>query len=890
MSSFFYSVLLRLLPRRIRQHYGDEMAAVFGELRRAGRNQGRGRWRLWAEEIVGLLHFSARERAGRMTSERSRWHPGNELRWAWRGVRARGWRAAIVVALLAVALASNAAMFSVADSLLFNRQPFPGVARAVDLRGTVTPPEVINRAASQTLFDEWRKQRDLFAAVGGYLQKTVFLVDASGATEPVPTADVTVEFFDVLGVAPRWGRPFRDGDDRDPGTFAAIISEQLARDRFGDPRRAINQALHATAAPMVVVGVMDGSFAYPNDSYHLWRALDPRGPLTQNFGGIPVMARVADGVPLDGLEALLAPRAAIVGAAAGLSSYRAASRPFVVPVGVGAERETMLYVLLGAAFCLLLAACANITSLELAGAFRRLRVAAIQRALGAPRWSLARTAALEGLLLIGAGLLAGAGLAVLLIDVVRVNLADEVRIRTVNPINLDGRAMFFMCLAAIVAWLIGTLPSAVAASRSSFVSLFKADDRGSAASRGASWLRRTLTVTEVALAVALIIGGLLYARTYRELLAVDKGFDSRGLVQITYTTPAQFFASGNDRIAFVQQAIDRLRQVPGVLAGTSSAPPPSTGDSPSPIKLEIDGGPPAEPPIYLAANWVEPSYFDVIRLPIRSGRTLTADDGETNIVLPESTARRLFPNGDALGHSIRLYPNQPWLTVVGVVGDFRSARTQMPQMTDRSTFYYRLRPAAAPAGPPAPAAPPRFDTGGSWGFVAITMATDGSIGATRLLDEARRIEPRLRVTAAAVDDLYARQAADTRLTSQVVGIFSLLAALVALAGIYSVMSFLVATRTREIGIRMALGADRPAIARSVVASSAAMVVAGAIAGAGLAALASRWIASQLFGVSAIDPALYAAVILAIVAVSLIATWWPARQASRIDPAITLRAD
>jgi putative ABC transport system permease protein len=823
-----------------------------------------------------------------MTARTSVSHFATELRWAWRGVRRRGWRGGIVIVLLAIALASNATMFSVADSLVFNREPFPGAARVVDLRGATTAPETINRAATQTIFDEWRKQTDIFTAVGGYLQKTVFVIDDAGANQPVRTADVTLEFFDVLGVTPRWGRPFRGGDDRDSGTFVAVISERLARERFGHPTRAINQTLKATAGPMVIVGVMDRSFAYPNDSFQIWRALDPRGPLAQNFAGVPAMGRVAEGVPLDRLDALLAQRASIVGAAAGLRSYRVTASPFVVQVGVSAERQAMLYVLLGAATCLLLAACANVTSLELAGALKRARVAAIQRALGAPRWSLARTAALEGLLLIGAGLAAGVGLALLFIDVVAANLTDELRIRTANPIDLDGRAMLFMSATAIVAWLVGTLPAAVAASRTSLVSLFKAVDRGSAASRGATWLRRGLTVTEVALAVALVIGGLLYARTYQELLAVEKGFDSRGLVQITYTMPSQFFANSGESRPLGERVIERLRQVPGVLAGTSSSPPPSTGDSPSSIKLEIDGGPPAESPIYLGAKWVDASYFDVIRLPVRSGRRLRADDPETNIVLPESAARRFFTNGDAVGHSIRLDPRQPWMTIVGVVGDFRSARTQMPQPTDSSTYYYRQW------RPPAPAAPTRqpirFDTGGSTGFTTVTMLTDSSIPVERLLDEARRIEPRLQVTAIDVDAIYARQSADTRLTSQIVGAFSVLATVVALAGVFSVMSFLVAGRTREIGIRMALGADRGTIARSVIESSGRMVLIGTAAGTGLALLASRWMASQLFGVSATDPIVYTVVPLAVLAVSLAASWWPARQAARVDPAITLRSE
>jgi len=486
---------------------------------------------------------------------------------AWRGVRNRGWAGLLVVALLALALASNVVMFAFADSLVFARDPFPDAVRIISLSGSAKGPERIDLARSAALLEAWRRQPDLFSAVGGVLNKTLFLTGDGGA-ESIRTADVTLGFLDVLGARPRWGRPFADGDDQDPSAFAVIISEDLARRRFGSPGRAPGQTLAATAGKLVVVGVMDRTFVYPNANYHIWRALDPVGPLTRNFGGVGALARVAPSVPMDRLQSLLNDRAPVVGASAGLTTYGVQTRPFFG--APPAARRTMVFVLMGAALSLLLAACANVASVELATTVRRARTYAVQLALGASRWSLVRAAALEGTLLVGSSVILAAGLAWIFTGVLAPNLPDPLRLTSSNPIDVDRRALVGMAIIAILAWAIAAVPPIIAASRVSLSTLLKLDDRSSAASRSAVWLRRALTAGEVAFAVALVVGGLLYARSYQNLLAVDKGFDSRNLFSVSWTMPADYSGVG-----LSQRAVERLRQTPGVEAVTTSAPPPS---------------------------------------------------------------------------------------------------------------------------------------------------------------------------------------------------------------------------------------------------------------------------------------------------------------------------
>ncbi|HEX7778906.1 MAG TPA: ABC transporter permease, partial [Vicinamibacterales bacterium] len=354
----------------------------------------------------------------------------SELRWAWRGVRARGWRAGFVVCLLAVALAANAAMFSVSDSLLFNTQPFPDSGRIVSIRGRIGPNEQRGPDAAPRLFEAWRSQTDLFVSIGAFMQKTVFLT-GGGTSERIATADFTTGMLEVLGVRPRWGRTFVEADLQDDGHFAALIREDLARERFGSPQAALGQRLEATGRPLVVVGVMSDEFAFPSPSFRIWRAFAPGGPLTRNHGATTVGRLTAD-VAIETGVARVAERAPSVGRTAGLATYTAeAVSTFRTPPS--GERRTLLLLLLGAALCLLVAACANAANLELANAVQRARTHAVHLALGASRIQIGRVAAHEGLLLIAVALTAGLLLSWSIMPILAMSLPDGLRLSTQNP-------------------------------------------------------------------------------------------------------------------------------------------------------------------------------------------------------------------------------------------------------------------------------------------------------------------------------------------------------------------------------------------------------------------------------------------------------------------------
>jgi len=418
-----------------------------------------------------------------------------EMRWAWRNLRARGWRAGIAAVLLAIALAANALLFAVADSVVFHRVPYRDVDRLVEIqRRDPRTGRAGDSLLSAALLDEWRKQTDLFSAVHAALTKTLFLSGGGGEPAPVAVADNTPGLVEMLGARPRWGRSFVEGDDRQLDLQPVLIAESLARQRFRDPASAVGQRLETTGDPLIVVGVMGDDFRFPSGSIRIWRALDPRGPLTRNFAGVFSIARIAPGVSLEMLGRMMDQRSPTIGdAAAWRGPYAAQPGPLRGTL-VAAEQRRLFLLLMGAALCLLLTACANVASLELASAVQRARTSAVQLALGASRASLVRTALMEGAVLVGAATVAATALTrigvTVLVDYLPIRIANG----SANPIDVDERALAFMAATAAVAWLLSSLPIVLHASTSNLIDLLKLEGPAVASSRRSGFVRQTLTV------------------------------------------------------------------------------------------------------------------------------------------------------------------------------------------------------------------------------------------------------------------------------------------------------------------------------------------------------------------------------------------------------------
>jgi len=806
--------------------------------------------------------------------------------WALRNVRARGWRAVLAAGLLAVALAANLLIFSTADSLVFHRVPYHEPERLVTVeRKDPARGDIGNPFLSPALLDEWRKQRDLFSGVHGYLGKNLFLT-SGGEPDLVPTADITPGLIELLGAAPRWGRSLDAADARSIDPQIVVISERLARRKFGHPAQAVGRHLETTDRPLLVVGVMPSDFRFPEGRNDIWRALDPRGPLTRGFGGVDSIARLAPSVSVEAARRVMEQRSPDIATAAGRRLPYVATPGRLQFARVNEEWQAALLVLLGASFLLLLITAANVVSLELASALSRVRVTAVQLVLGASHASLLRTTLIEGLCIVMLGFAGAVALSAAGLEAVVSALPERFTAYGANAIDLDRRALAFTAAIAAAVWLMSWLPTLFRTIGSDYMSLLKTQGHTLTMVKSGARVRAALTVAQVALAVVLLVGGVLYVRSYAQLVQLEKGFDSSGLAEISVTLPPQVYPSDAEKAALTRDVIDRIKSVPGVIAASEGSAPPSMGDSPTRSPLEINDNAPVEG-VWIRRLWVDADYFSVLRMPLKAGRYFEAGDPLTNVIVSETFARRFWKDGNAVAGRFRVGARSPWSTVVGVVGHVRTeADGTVGPSTD--TFQtYVLRPPPPPARPNTNAA--RIDnSGGSYANIDVMVRLDSASRAGPVLQAVRAIDSRFRLRLDFVDDTYARQFDDRLMATQIIGVFGTLAFAVAMAGIYGVMAFLVAQRTRELGIRIALGADRAAVRRLVLSGSLRLAAIGILFGIAASVGASRWIQSQLFGVSAIDPATFVIVAAVVLAAAVLATWQPVRHASRVDPVVALR--
>jgi predicted permease len=541
----------------------------------------------------------------------------------------------------------------------------------------------------------------------------------------------------------------------------------------------------------------------------------------------------------------------------------------LIAAEANARTKLLVWMLLGAAACLLLIACANVASLELATAAARSRSYAIHAALGAGRARLVRAGLLEGAALIStsgvlAWLIARYGISLL-----AASLPPTMSDPLTNPIDLDGRAVIFVVIAALATWLLITVPVVVPATRSQLADVLKRDERTVAGSGAAS--RQVLMAGQIAITVVLLVCAALSIQTYAAQLRLEKGFDSSALVAIRIgqepraaVKPAQL----------EQEILSKLQSQPGILSvsRTDGIPPSDAGGIGS--RLSIDGRETTKEQIHLTGYTVDPEFFDAMGIRLLAGRFFRRADPDGYLVIDERFARRYWPDGNALGARFKMggasFGDASDFEVIGIAAPVRLESTETPGGMESFLVYNRITPNYHPLT-----------------FIA-RLDHERQIGALTSL--VRSVAPGAIVRVDLVETLYERLYGDVRLAASITGGFGLLAFLVAITGVYGVMAFIVGGRMREIGVRMALGARPSDISRLFLVSSSRVFVAGAALGALVAILTSRSIQSMLFGVSALDPVTYGVVLLAVIATAFVATWFPARQASRVDPTVVLRAE
>ncbi|HET6763190.1 MAG TPA: ABC transporter permease [Longimicrobiaceae bacterium] len=778
---------------------------------------------------------------------------------------------AAVVLTLALAIGVNTVMFSVVNAVLLRPLPFPDPGRLV----SVWPQKALGRGAFQQFRDGGRGT----ARVAGFSDATGFGVAGGGEPERVEGAWVSGDLMGTLGVAAARGRAFTPADESPGAAPVVLLSDGLWRQRYGADPGIVGRRVVVEGIPRTVAGVMPPDFRFPSRQVRMWLPvrMDASDP-AEFWGGEPALhmvGRLAPGVTPGAADAAvraLAPRVA-------------AAAPWPLPAtwseGAGAaplrtlllgDVATPLLLLLGAVGLVLLIACGNVANLLLARNAARTREIATRAALGAPRARLVRQLATESLLLYLAGGAAGLLLALAAGPVLMAALpADTPR---AAEIGVDGRVLAFtLALTLATGLAFGVLP-ALRASRADLQSSLK---EGSKATAGAGNRRVSalLAAGEVALAVTLAIGAGLLVRSLAGLLRVDTGFQAERVVTARVSPPAAAYGDDGRVLGFYNAVLEGVGHVPGVQSAALVHRIPLGGEA-SALPLQVEGQPvvpgAAAP---TAGEWrVTPEYLGVMGVPLLRGRAFTAADrdGAPAVALVNrAMARRFWPGADPVGKRIRPVWWREWVTVVGVVGDVKE-----DDLTGDAPLQV-YRPFAQ--GPVAEM------------HLVVRTRADPAALAPALRRAVAGVDPAVPVSEVrTMAQVVVSSLARPRFTVLLLSVFAALAVLLGGIGIYGVIAQGVSQRVQEFGIRMALGATPAAVLGGVLRQGLRLAVAGVLAGVVAAALATRLFVRLLYGVGPLDPLTFVLAAAFMVAVALVAAYFPARRATRVDPVLALRAE
>jgi putative ABC transport system permease protein len=790
-----------------------------------------------------------------------------DLRYAVRVLaRAPGFTAA-AVGCLALGIGASTAVFTVADSVLLRPLPFPESGRLVAIWEDSSMFGMRHSPVAMANYADWRAGSRSFESMG-VLENTQYRVTGQGEPELVDGATLSASVFRTLGAAPLRGRLFREEEDR-PGTGAvAIISYGLWQRRFGGAPSALGATLTLDGGDRTVVGIMPPGFRFPDASTGIWSPLgndfDLQGLASRGRHNAVVVARLKPGVALARADAEI--RAIALRLTRAYPDTNKDVGAFVAPLRehmVGDRRPLM--VLAGAVLFVLLIACANVANLMLSRAVVRVREVAIRFALGASRMRVARQLAAEHLLLAAVGGVAGALVAMwgvrLLGRLVPANLAALV------PPGLDWRVLLFsLSITAATCVLFSLAPMAHALGTGVNEALKQTGNR-SGASRRSQLLRHALVVSEVALALVLLIGAGLLIRTFAHLRGVDPGFRTNHL--LTLKAMPTHSRDANVRRRYYREVLRRINALPGVVSAGF------TLGIPLDFKGWFNGIRPDGTAEYASVLFrtMTPDYLRTIGIQIVKGRAF--DDGDREDTQPvavvnETLARQFWPGRDPIGRRIYQGNGDPGLVVVGVVADVKQVGLDEPSKPEYSV--------------------PVAQAGNASGALVIRTATPEPL---RLAGAVRReiwaVDRDVAITdVQTVEEILDREVSGRRFEMLILAAFAASALLLASIGIYGVLSYMVAQRRREIGLRMALGATTAGILRNVLGQAAALIACGLALGCAAALALTRMMSSLLAGVSATDPATFLGVPLLLALVGLAAGYIPARRAMSVDPALTLR--
>lgn len=774
------------------------------------------------------------------------------------------------LAALALGIGATSAIFSAVNALLFHPIGISEPERVVAIRTKYEKLNLKSIVISVPTFAEVRDSKEIFAAAAiageGDLSYT-----AGEYPERLSTRPVTWQWFDVFGVKPILGRVFRPEEDQPNQNHVIVLDYRMWQRFFGGDPSIVEKTIQLNQEPYKVIGVMGPEFSAPNQD--LWVPLGlpadmflARNRHNESFLGV---ARLQPGVSFERAQAFMSVLTQHGFDDPASGGYAKDSRwgIFAVPFTdfVVGDLKTPMFILLGAVGFVLLIACSNIAGLLLTRASGRAREMALRAALGANGWHLIRQTLAESLVLALGGILLGLLVAHLgvrgLLLMTPENLVGGLKI------EIDLYVLLFASAIGILSGLLFGVGPALHILRSDTHESLKEGGRSGTASRSRLHVRSVLVMAEVAIALLLLVGAGLFIRSLTRLQQVDTGFKPAGVMTGGVSLPPAQYAEPEKRSAFFRNVIERLQAIPGVTSVAAGVPFPFFGGSSASFNIEGREVGPGDPGPHGDVRWVSSGFFSTLGIPLKSGRVFSEQDGpqaEPVVVIDENLAKQYWPNQDPVGKRLRR-GRAPWSTIVGVVGHVK--HSELAADSGKGVYYYPMLQQ------------PRLAAG-----LLVRTSGDPSRLSNAMRDAVRSINPAQPVSnLKTMDERVDATLGGRRFAVRLLGLFAVIALFMAALGLYGVISYGVTQRTHEIGIRMALGAQRSQVLGWVVAQGMRLTIVGIAVGLIAALALSRLLSTQLFEISVFDPATFGLMAVVLVSVSFVASYVPARRATRVDP-------
>jgi predicted permease len=781
----------------------------------------------------------------------------------------------IAVMTLALGIGANTVMFSVVDAVVIRALPYDDPDRVVVLWEDAGWAGFPKNTPAPGNFNDWRRMNRTFADMAATASSSSSLT-GDGVPEQILGRATTPNFFSVLGTRPLFGRTFTEAEDRD-GAQVMVISFGLWQRRYGGDPSVLGRTVLMNNARFEIIGVMPRSFVFRSRDIDYWVPVhwSPERAAQRDLHFLNVVGRLKAGITLQAARDDVQTIARALSEQYPETNYRVGVVLVPVKDEILGNTRLELLVLMGAAVGVLLIACANLASLLLSRGVARHGELTLRAALGATRAQLIRQLLVEGMLLAVAG--AAAGLAMVPVGRTLLTNLTPTGIAPVTTSTFDLRMLAFTTVLAIGTGLLCSVTPAFHASRASLSLQDALQQHGrSAVGAGSRLTRDILVVLQIAAAVVLLVATGLMIRTLMNLRAIDLGFESERLLTMRTTLPRPKYADPQKRLAFYEQVVAGVKALPGVehAAYASTLPFTSLGNT---SRFDVEGRPVMPGQVNDALYRVATSdYLSTLGVGLIEGRLIDDRDGpETTrvVVINETLGREFFPNESPLGHRIRMSnPDNPFHTIVGVI---RDVRERGYEASPKPGVYLSI------AQTPEAWMPPQYLV-----IRARSRVSDLTESVRRVIAAADPEQPIAAVQS--MDDILALEVADRHQQMMLLGAFGTLALLLAALGLYGLLAYGVAQRSREIGLRLALGATRPGLVTMVAVRGLALALTGLVIGIIAGWATTRALTSVLYGVGANDPTTFGTVVLLLATVALIACVVPATRVSRVDPMVVLR--